>query len=87
MPVRHSFHSFFLVPFCRFSLLASTSIDKPSISSHERLNIDLDSADGIFELEFLQYGGVKDSESANNLLLTVNSEVNCCRVAREVCWV
>lgn len=50
----------------------------------ERLDIKLQSADGILELVLLQDLGVQSTKAANNLVLAANAEVDRGGVAGEV---
>jgi hypothetical protein len=50
----------------------------------ERLDVDLQSADGVLELVLAQHGGVQDTEGADDVVLATDTQVDGGAVAGEV---
>lgn len=55
--------------------------------SQERFNVNLQRADGVFQLVLLQHGRMEDTKGANDVLLSSYAYVNGRSVAWEVSWV
>ena len=88
---------------CRFIVVFLKKIEKRHLSIFEALlailspcdyvilqkylNIQLERADGVPELEALEDGGMQDAEDADDGLFAADTEVDCGGVAGEECWI